>query len=327
MNNETDTEQETTNGNGKSPFSDGPTAAKPTTVLMHRRSSGHGHSLDHGRLAVRSDDPELREHLKHLGPSNAATRPKSTRIPTVKIKPGIPNMIPENTQRPSDGAVIMPSHAPQGGVGEGILESAGREASDGAHSVAVGYGTMQSDRMSWKSGNSRLKTKDEDDALQSPKFTGGENADTQIIIDNRGDESRTGKSQESEETPQPIRRTKSASTIASLRSIRSYSKTPPKKRHTARSGSISENVFDVNGVRKIVLETTSSSDSEDKALRAQTNDAQDRDRLTSSHSESQSTETGAQAGGKKKRKKRPKKKKNGGSNSGESQPLLGGEQG
>lgn len=35
-------------------------------------------------------------------------------------------------------------------------------------------------------------------------------------------------------------------------------------RGPARSGSITENIVDTNGIRKVVLETTSSSDSEDQ---------------------------------------------------------------
>jgi len=104
--------------------------AKATTFLMRRRSSGLGHSLDRSTTrAMRSDDPEIREHLKHLGPSNVASRPKTTRISTVKIKQGItsgvPNTIQEHSQRSSEGTLIFPSHAPDGGVGEGLVGSAG----------------------------------------------------------------------------------------------------------------------------------------------------------------------------------------------------------
>ncbi|KAF2675801.1 DUF21-domain-containing protein [Lentithecium fluviatile CBS 122367] len=288
---------------------------KAPKFLVHRRSSG-GTDADRARtLALRSDDPEIRQHLKHLGPSNAANRPKTTRINTVKIKPGLPNTIPEHAQLPSVGALPpTPLHAPQGGIGEGLLDSAGLEASDGVHSVAVGYGTMNSDRMSWKSGRSNRSVLKPtyDDLGTSPKSNvGAPEENAKIIIDNRDTQPESPK--------KPIQRTQSVSTIASLRSNRSDPPSPPKKRHTARSGSISENIVDVNGVKKIVLETTSSSDSEGKGM-PQTDGAQDR--VQHSETESHSTETGGQAGGKKnKRKKRSKKKKNGGA-SGESQPLL-----
>ena len=98
---------------------------------MRRRSSGAaGHSLDRSTTrGIRSDDPEIKQHLKHLGPSNAASRPKATRIGTVKIKQavvdGIPKTIPENLRSSSSVRSLRSAHAPQGGIGEGLLESAG----------------------------------------------------------------------------------------------------------------------------------------------------------------------------------------------------------
>jgi metal transporter CNNM len=279
-----------------------------TSFLVRRRSSGQKHE------PLRSDDPQLYQHLKHLGPSNAANRPKSTRINTVKIKPGnpaIPQTIPENTRpappaTPPAGVVSQESHAPEGGVGEGLLTSAGREASDGVHSVAVGYGTIAAptgDRMSWKSSRSVREPEDEP---RSPKYT--TNGTDEIIVDN------------GHQDDAPQSRSRSVSTIASLRSVRSRSKSPPTKRHTARSGSISENIVDVNGIKKIVLETTSSSDSDDKTLLAvQADGAEDH----KSHSDAESANAGSKSGGKKKRKKRGKKKKGNAGESSESQHLLG----
>lgn len=272
--------------------------------------------MDRGRLTLRSDDPDIREHLKHLGPSNAATRPKSTRIPTVKIKPGIiPTTIPENAPKPSDGVFTDPSEDTQGHVGEGSLPSAGREASDGVHSVVVGYGTMAPERMSWKSGNSRLRPTDEDVPTSPKSGAASPTEHTKLVIDNLGDRHE----EQSEEPTAAKRRSQSISTVGSLRSIRSRSTSPPKKRHTARSGSISENIVDVNGVKKIVLETTSSSDEEVKGLH-QADDVQEPVQSPESHSAATQS-----SGGKKKRKKRGKKKKNAGGNGSESQPLLSGE--
>lgn len=288
-------------------MSGGPT--KPS-FLLRRRSSGSRGTME----PLRSDDPEVMQHLKHLGPSNAANRPKSTRINTVKIKPGqaaatpdIPTTIPENSQAPAEGIVVDGSHAPEGGIGEGLLSSAGLEASDGVHSVAVGYGTMapSGDRMSWRSGYSGRRPAE--DEPTSPKGGSKENEEnTHLLVDNRD---RDEGSRE---------RSRSVSTIGSLRSVKSRSRSPPKKRHTARSGSISENVVDVNGIKKLVLETTSSSDSEDKILVDLAEVAEDQ-----KHSEAESANTDNKGGSKKKRKKRGKKKKGGPSDSSESQPLLG----
>jgi metal transporter CNNM len=290
---------------------------KPS-FMLRRRSSGSKGTMS----PMRSDDPTVMQHLKHLGPSNAANRPKQTRINTVKIKPGqtnlmpdIPKTIPENAQAPDEpiqeGDLLgQASHAPQGGVGEGLLASAGRDASDGVHSVAVssvGYGTMASngDRMSWKSPTGPREP--EEDPM-SPRGGANENDESaHLIVDNlnENDDSRG--------------RSRSVSTIASLKSVRDRSHSPVKKRHTARSGSISENIVDVNGIKKIVLETTSSSDSEDKNAGSQADGREDYD--DHQRSEAESSQAGGNGGNKKKRKKRGKKKKGG--NSSETQPLLG----
>jgi metal transporter CNNM len=287
---------------------------RPATFMLRRRSTGG----KQGRSPLRSDDPEVLQHLKHLGPSNAANRPKSTRINTVKIKPAhansptpdIPDTIPEYTKPPSRGVLAHPSHAPEGGIGAGLLSSAAGEASDGVHSLALGYGTMapSGDRMSWKSGQSGLKQAG--DEPTSPKSA--------PIVDDNNHQEANGENK-------PKQRRNSVSTIGSLRSARSRSRSPPKKRHTARSGSISENIIDVNGVKKIVLETTSSSDSDDKAALARSDGAVDSKthslNPSEAHSEAESANAGNKSVGKKKRKKRGKKKKGG--DSSESQPLLG----
>jgi metal transporter CNNM len=298
-----------------------------TSFLMRRRSSGNKGTME----PLRSDDPDVLQHLRHLGPSNAANRPKSTRINTVKIKPGnvggvpdIPQTIPENARPASSvGVMTLDSHAPEGGVGEGLLASAGREASDGVHSVAVGYGTMapSGDRMSWKSGRSGIK--EVEDEPRSPKST--TNGNDYVVDHSRPVEYSMNHEEDADYHDENLKpetdskpRSRSVSTIASLRSARS--KSPPKRRHTARSGSISENVVDVNGIKKIVLETTSSSDSDDKVLLVV--DADDAEG-SKNHSEAESANAGGKGGNKKKRKKRGKKKKGNGGDSSESQPLLG----
>ncbi|KAI2474668.1 DUF21-domain-containing protein [Pyrenophora tritici-repentis] len=276
-----------TETNGENGAADTPEGHPKPSLMLRRRSSG-----SKGMSPLRTDDPSIIQHLKHLGPSNAANRPKQTRINTVKIKPGqtsatpdIPKTIPEHAQTPtestqSQAVVAQDSYAPEGGIGQGLLASAGREASDGAHTVAVGYGTMtpSGDRMSFISGRSgrsiRSITRDSKDRATSPK--GSTNGGTHPDIKYRDNENDVSRG-----------RSPSASTIASLHSIRSRSRSPLQKRHTARSGSISENVVDVNGVKKIVLETTSSSDSEDKGRGSQADGHED-----NRHSETESAHTG-----------------------------------
>lgn len=289
---------------------------KVATFLMRRRSSGNG-SIDKQTtaLALRSNTPEIREHLKHLGPSNAANRPKQTRINTVKIKPGV-GTIPENSAQPQDGATVAPS-APRGGIGEGLLESAGRDASDGVYTLQAGYGTMNSSAnktTSWfqgsnANGDGTRSPLRESDEVMSPKSQ-PHDENVKIIIDNR---------------PASQRSEHSTSTLGSLPSIRSRSRSPMKrqKHTTARSGSITENFVDLGGVKKMVLETTSSSDTED-AKGSESNDNRNRSpTITDTEGEGKTDEDGKKSRGKKKRKKRAGRKKHK-DGAGESAPLLGG---
>ena len=186
------------------------------------------------------------EHLKHLGPSNPAQRPKSTRYTTVKIKPGteantnsngpVPDGVSTPARRISESATDY-----HGGIGEGILKSGGRDASDGVQALQQGYGTISS-----SPGDKRPHSATK--AIQADLLTPTEhntpnNANNEI------------------KRPQPINQD-SASTINSLPESRFRSTSPYyHSKGPARSGSITENIVDANGFRKVVLETTSSSES------------------------------------------------------------------
>ncbi|KAF1998491.1 DUF21-domain-containing protein [Amniculicola lignicola CBS 123094] len=296
----------------KGSFSELGTSPKTTTYLVRRRSSGANGTSEGTRTVLRGNDPaQLREHLKHLGPSNPSSRPQASRISTVKIKPGVPATIKENSQLPQDGVVLTPGpHAPVGGVGEGLLSNAGREASDGVHSLNVGYGTIGTPSQHRSSfGSTQSRPTIQPDAPTWPKSSAPDET-SPLIVENP--------------PPPHIQRSASKSTIGSLHSVRSRSKSPIRKRHTARSGSISENVKDVNGIKKVVLETTSSSDSEDKGLAGQ-KDGGHEEHHEDDHSGDDGSKGDDKKTGKKRRKnkKRGKKKKAGQSENGESEPLLG----
>jgi len=175
---------------------------------------------------------------------------------------------------------------------------------------------MHSDPISWKQDGPRTKSREGEASSSSSQHSEHHKNGKLVIGDNINDEEFRGR-------PTSKHRSHSISTIGSLRSPSPRS--PPKKRHTARSGSISENVIDVNGVRKIVLETTSSSDSEERGPVVVSVDGHADDRFTSDADTAASSTTAT----KKKRKKRGKKKKGGaaagknsGGDEGEEEPLL-----
>ncbi|KAL8845434.1 MAG: hypothetical protein Q9176_000070 [Flavoplaca citrina] len=189
------------------------------------------------------------DQFRHLGPSNLASRPRQTRYNTVKIKPG-GGSLAENVIKASannnDGsplAVSVASPAPHGGEGTGLLSSAGRDASDGVLAVQQGYGSMSGTPPTFSGGAGKASSGGLSAASQAhPSATIPEEEPHRP-----GSKSRTKDRSDSE------------STIGSLKR-KDVSPRQLKKSGTARSGSITEQIVDLGGVRKVVLETTSSSE-------------------------------------------------------------------
>ncbi|KAL9115312.1 MAG: hypothetical protein Q9187_007311 [Circinaria calcarea] len=213
----------------------GDRTSSPKTKSFVRRTSSLAGVSDKESITRRND----REHLKHLGPSNLASRPRQTRWNTVKIKPGLgaaaegltKNSEPTGTSR--HGSVSAPN-VPQGGVGDGLLSSAGKDASDGVLAVQAGYGTI---------GLASAKSPKSPEKSKTP-HTNGSPVD--------GDSQPTKLSQSSRTSS-----TTSKSTVASLPNQLTRSSTT--RRGGVRSGSITENIVEAGGIRKVVLDTTSSS--------------------------------------------------------------------
>ena len=217
------------------------------TSTSRRRSSATDSNVGTLKVPSHANTAELREHLKHLGPSNLASRPKTTRYNTVKIKPGNgPSPFPaplNGDQRMGATRRISESLSDyHGGIGEGLLATAGKAASDGVQALKQGFGSIGSANSSpadkrFMSVNKAVQARPES-------------------LESHSDEDRRARSLE-HPTSRDARDSRSRSTI---RSLPSNARTVH-SRGPARSGSITENIIDVNGVRKIVLETTSSSDS------------------------------------------------------------------
>lgn len=306
-------------------------SSSPRTTFQMRKHSGNTCSGPNSAKsgAMRGNAPEMRDHLKHLGPSNLASRPRQTRYNTVKIKPGgrasmdegaLPaknDQNPKTTEESSQADTKRTiSYGPEGGEGAGLLQSAGREAKDGAQAVHSGYGSLTSPpealgkHLEGGKGVPRKATTDDGPRPKSP----------------------------------PPSRTWSQSTVESLPDTNrdaSASRHPP-HRGVARSGSITENVVHAGGVRKVVLETTSSSDdAEDgvgsasrhrKLSQSQQDDGNpsesaivDDAKRDGGSNSALATRSAADTGNDKKKKRRKKKKapgKGNGSEAGEDTPLL-----
>ena len=270
--------------NGKNPE----VAVSPGTKESFRRTSSIANASDKdGGSKSRQMNPEMREHLKHLGPSNLASRPRTTRYNTVKIKPGGGSLV-DSLKDGSSETPRSSSIAAQGGVGAGLVSSAGKDAKDGVLAVQSGYGTIPSG-----SPPSPKKTRKGSFAAKASEETRqarlGADGDGRLISKSRS-------------------RGNSHSTVGSMDSINSPS---PNRGGPARSGSITENIIEAGGIRKTVLEMTSSSDDIEEGGAQVRREGSVDGRKENDRSRD---------GGRKKRRRRKRKLGNGG---GEDRPLLG----
>ena len=238
--------------------------------------------------------PDGKEQARKLNPSNLASRPKSTRYNTVKIKPGTSslqeNLVVSKAASKGDPVMTMDTAA-QGGIGEGLLRSAGKDAEDGVVAVQQGYGTIGTPARSPNNAKQVL----------SPQ-----SVNTMRRVS---------------PSPDPPRgRRLSQSTLGSMKSFDS-SRSP--KQRTARSGSITEKRVQVaGGFKKTVLETTSSSSEVDADGRGDEPRGDD----VGEQVEDNTSQGKGEGSSSNKKKRRRKKRKGGTSKDGdhdEDRPLLG----
>lgn len=299
---------------------DAPQLARLVSEARRRSSAGNSTSGDVKgiqRPPKAMTDEALKEqlrHLGHLGPSNLASRPRTTRYNTVKIKPGTDNMAKGNSIEGRMSPVRRVSESMsdyQSGIGEGMLSSGGKFASDGVQALTHGY-EPTSPSPNERRPASRTKATQADllESSDQPQDMDGATRDQQ--------------------QSRPLLPTfGSHSTIGSLHDSTPRSRSPYYHlKGPARSGSITENIVDTNGFRKVVLETTSSSESneeEDNSGANKKHTAQDSERSNSGLQLRPSNGASSREqdeGGTKKKKRRRRKH---GHTKGEHEPLLGNE--
>jgi metal transporter CNNM len=302
-------------------YSSSPRRSSPRA---RRRSSGNSQV---GELKVprRNNTGELREHLKHLGPSNLASRPKTTRWTSVKIKPGSgADMQPINIasgQKTPDRRVSESALSCHGGTSEGVMHSGGVNAKDGIQVLQQGYGATSLGSPLGRRPNSSASR----DIQTSPSRCQSPTPDTEHDRQNDSSSHKSNQRARSRTSQRP----RSESTIGSLPDrARNGSKSPRyTSRGPARSGSITENVIDHNGIRKLVLEMTSSSSNEEEENSGANKGARLQDSLGGS------PKSGKLRGGEveglighdstQPQKKRKRRRKKNVQKKGESAPLLG----
>lgn len=268
-----------------------------------RASSTMGGSDWEGPLH-RSVNAETLGHLKHLGPSNVASRPRQTRFQTVKIKPGADSS--SKTSITSIPAKHLPVFAAARGADGPGGATSGKSATDEVLNVQASYGTMNS---SSKTPNNNTQSQEQYKDMSAQREPNANKSGT---------------------------RTASAGSVTTATSLPKHNNSREtfylkKTNNVARSGSITENIVDAGGIKKTVLETTSSSSDIDED--------EDEDGGVLEEMSTQSVTGGGQvndgnvagsrprgAGGRKKRRRRKRKPTAVGEEDGpgeENQPLLG----
>jgi len=341
-----------------------------TTIVTRRRSSGQSEPA-----AIRSSAPDIRQHLRHLGPSNRAAQPKQTRISTVKIKPGVDQMasVPETRQLQVDSKkpLSRPQSAREPAEAtndeSAALLSAGHGASDAVH--AVQYGTLSTsptaknkdvqlnmngvrpifDRGRAQTSPSPLRqhmqSPDNNESLspanqpssppataatQSTSFTTEEHQDrsqgelqtpAKMVVDLERQPSHVSQSADAADAADVVSDVGELPAITDGDEDDSEDEFGRRRRRglgrttLARSGSITEQIIDApGGLRKLVLETTSSSeDAEHEAMEADAAYTEAAPPASAAAVTAADGPKGGGAGRKKKRRHKKHGKKHGGS--------------
>ncbi|RAH67235.1 putative DUF21 and CBS domain protein (Mam3) [Aspergillus aculeatinus CBS 121060] len=231
-----------TNGASKENRRSSVEAPLPRFQFRRPHSDRNSDSTD-GLVTQRGATDEIREHLKHLGPSNLASRPRQTRYQSVKIKrsasPSRSGHTDLESRQSADGLIRSTTSGLQGGLGAGLVQS-GMDARDGVYAVRAGYGTLGHGRS--LSDTARMT---DGPALSIPE----------AVHEEQDDNTRPSTRAQQDNSP--------AHSFQSTDSELSDRLRPGSYRHKgpARSGSITEQVVDVNGIRKVVLHTTSTATS------------------------------------------------------------------
>lgn len=224
----------------------------PSTFLLRRTSAGVDGRMEN--VPVRASYNDIRQHLKHLGPSNPASNPKATKSTTVKIKPGVvvhdapraspvaEQVIPEeprveNNDEDDDEttSLLRPALTPK----------------DGAQALAQKYGATGSSPLSRSVENTSPAKANLDD-------TANKGVQTTETAPERSYAAITA------QPPQQELHSKSSGSGSELASADQTSPYSQRKDLFARSGSITENIVESRGIRKVVLEMTSSNEDEEE---------------------------------------------------------------
>jgi len=225
----------------------------PKFLLRHRNGDMDPGAPNEPITKLGAD--EIREHLKHLGPSNLASRPRQTRYQAVKIKAPGGSPTRSGYAQSDDGRRLSTeqrrtsgSFSYQGVIDTDLRSPAARDVSNGTQPLPKGYGTIfQRTTQPSARGDSSL--------LQAAK-------PAQSTLETSMRQVPEAIEEHERDLPHPLLPPPYMTPNRSQpSSIHSHDQRFTRHAGPARSGSITEQIIDVNGVRKVVLQMTSSSSS------------------------------------------------------------------
>jgi len=233
------------------------TSPRAATVMMRRSSAGLDGQLIKSTVPVRANLEEMRQHLRHLGPSNPATNPKNTRSTTVKIKPGLGT---SSTRMGSTAGELLEEapaeahHRPDADETTALLNAV--SGKDGIQALQEHYGTVSpkpktppttAHQQNGGTQTAATATDEEEEDLADKATQTGDLAPADLL----------GVSPVSNDSVHSL-----PSDLGQAAAAAAAQHHHQPKRYV-RSGSITENVVETRGVRKVVLETTSSNEDDD----------------------------------------------------------------
>jgi metal transporter CNNM len=245
----------------KSDFAALASSPKTATFLM-RRSSAGADGRPSSTVPVKANLEEMRQQLRHLGPSNRASNPKNTKSTTVKIK-----TIGSGLAHPA----LLPISRPSSAAGETIegqveehhdehtpLIQTNPSGKDGVHAIGRTYGgagmSEVQGRLSLQTPDVRIDLTDHNEEVEVHHDDDGTAKKLKIDATDPGNQTMPSHRVELGASLSP------SGSHDSLSSLRSNGANTPRRRHLVRSGSITENIFEMGGVQKIVIQTASSED-------------------------------------------------------------------
>ncbi|KAK4126868.1 DUF21-domain-containing protein [Parathielavia appendiculata] len=238
---------------------------KTAMLMMRRSSAGLDGQFVRTTVPVRANFQDIREHLKHLGPSNPAMNPNKTRSTTVKVKPG--SGMHSGQPRHSSIAELPTEERPMEDEGDEttLLLRPQFSGKDGIQALTQQtYGSVSPaitvQHAPQTNGLPTLHLDLEDNVHQ---FT--QTMAQSSIVDYPSPDAPSQPQQELDKQP-----SRGSSSGESASSIKTADNALTPNRPYVRSGSITENIVESRGVRKVVLETTSSSNDEEESAAVMT---------------------------------------------------------